>query len=125
MFCKLVNFRSFQAACYSVLDETMIYISYTLSMRIATSEYCVRTAKDHFGMLAHTAAGARRHVQPRAKASETLDAAVGYQKNFDLDHSMAAHADWAAAGRRGRFLGSVKAPKVGDPGYCLKPLLSF
>jgi hypothetical protein len=51
--------------------------------------------------------------QPRRRPAEKLEAALKRQKNFDLDHNMAAHADWHAAGGRGRFLGTVKAPQVG------------
>uniref|UniRef100_A0A7S0NCS5 Uncharacterized protein n=1 Tax=Cryptomonas curvata TaxID=233186 RepID=A0A7S0NCS5_9CRYP len=50
--------------------------------------------------------------KPRRQSAETLEAALKKQKNFDLDHNMAAHADWHAAGGRGRFLGTVKAPQV-------------
>mmetsp|Transcript_34181 Transcript_34181/g.90307 ORF Transcript_34181/g.90307 Transcript_34181/m.90307 type:complete len:91 (-) Transcript_34181:166-438(-) len=37
-----------------------------------------------------------------------------HQKNMDLDHSMAAKADWKAAGPRGSALGTVKAPQVDE-----------
>ncbi len=50
--------------------------------------------------------------QPERRSYQPLDVALTHQKIFDLDHSMAAHADWTAAGHRGRFLGSVKAPQV-------------